>query len=328
MRSLILSLMLCVSTAASAQVVIKLGTVAPDGSPWHKKLKELGEIWEKDSGGQVKLKIYPGGVAGDESDMVRKMRVGQLQAAAITVLGLREVDPAVQAMGIPGMATTEEEVQCLMEKVTPSYTKKLADKGFVVLSWGDTGWAYFFTQKEVRMPADAKGLKIFTWAGDPGASETWRKAGFQPVVLSVNDLTTSLVTGMIDSFANNPIMAFTARWYERVKYMADVPWGRLIGATVISKDAWEKIPADLRPKLAESGKKIGVDVNQAVQKMGTSAIKAMEKNGLKVTKLNDAERKAWFELAESTWPVIRGSVVPPDAFDQVKKAREDCRAKK
>jgi TRAP-type transport system periplasmic protein len=328
MRSLLVTTLLLLATAANAEVVIKLGTIAPDGSPWHRKLKELGDTWEKESNGQVKLKIYAGGVAGDEGDMVRKMRVGQLQSAAITVLGLREVDGAVQAMGIPGMATSEAEVACIMQKVTPSYEKKLAEKGFVVLSWGDTGWAYFFTQKEVRTPKDIKGLKIFTWSGDPGAAEVWRKAGFQPVVLSVNDLTPSLVTGMVDSFANNPIMAFTARWYERVKYMPDVPWGRLVGATVITKEAWDKVPAELRPKLMESAKRVGEDVNAAVTKMGTSAIKAMEKNGLKVLTLTDTERKEWFDLAEATWPAIRGPVVPPEAFDAVKKARDECRAKK
>jgi TRAP-type C4-dicarboxylate transport system substrate-binding protein len=133
---------------------------------------------------------------------------------------------------------------------------------------------------------------------------------------------------MVQGFANSPIMAFTARWYERVKYMPDVPWGRLIGATVVKKETWEKIPAELRPKLMELAHTKGGEVNQAVAKMGTSAIKAMEKNGLTVVKLSDAERKAWFDLAESTWPAIRGPVVPAEAFDQAKKARDECRAKK
>jgi TRAP-type C4-dicarboxylate transport system substrate-binding protein len=313
---------------ARAEVVIKLGTVAPDGSPWHRKLKELADIWEKDSNGQVKLRIYPGGVAGDEGDMIRKMGVGQLQAAAVTFLGLRDVDASMQAMGTPGMVTTEAEVACVMKKVTPTYEKLLADKGYVVLAWGDMGWAYFFTGRPVRTPEEAKGLKIFAWSGDPGAAEAWRKGGFQPVTLSVNDMTTSLATGMIDSFTNSPIVAFTARWYERVKYMPDVPWGRLIGATVVSADAWNKVPAELRPKLLESARRIGGDVNTAVAKMGASAIKAMEKNGLKILKLNDAERKAWTQLAEASWPVIRGKVVPEAAFDQVKRARDECRAGK
>ena len=324
----LLGLYLTLSSVAHAEVVIKLGTVAPEGSPWHKKLKDLADTWEKDSNGQVKLKIYPGGVAGDESDMIRKMRVGQLQAAALTVVGLHDVAPRVQGMTTPAMFHTEEEFKCVMDKVTPSYQAELEKAGFEVLAWGDTGWVYFFSAKEVRTPADAKGLKIFAWAGDPGVTAVWRKAGFQPVVLSINDLTTSLATGMATSFCMSPIVAFTARWFEKAPYMTGVPWSRLAGAIVVTQDAWKKVPADVRPKLMESAKAIGVEINAAIARMGTSAIKAMEKSGLKVETLSDAEQAEWFKFGEGLWPTVRGGMVPADAFDQVKKARDECRATK
>jgi TRAP-type C4-dicarboxylate transport system substrate-binding protein len=311
---------------AHAEVVVKLGTVAPEGSPWHRVLKELADTWDKESGGQVKLKIYPGGVAGDEGDMIRKMRVGQLQASALSFVGLRDVDPSLQGTIIPGLFANEEEVQCVLEKLSPTYKKKLADSGFVVLAWGDTGWVYFFSKKEVHTPQDLKGLKLYTWAGDPGVADAWRKIGFQPVVLSINDLTTSLATGMVDSFAFSPIVAFTARWYERTPHMVDFPWSRLAGAIVITQESWNKVPEALRPKLLDAATKAGADINKAVAKMGSSALRAMEKNGLQIIRLTDEQRKQWFTLAESSWPFVRGSIVPSPAFDQVKKARDECRA--
>jgi TRAP-type C4-dicarboxylate transport system substrate-binding protein len=332
MRTLVLPLTLVLAVAfpstAPAEVVIKLGTVAPEGSPLHRKLREMGDLWEKDSNGQVKLKIYPGGVAGDESDMIRKLRVGQLQAAALTVVGLHDVAPVVQGMITPAMFRTEEDVQCVLDKVTPTYQKALQQAGFVVLTWADTGWVYFFSSKEVRIPGDAKGLKIFTWAGDPGVIDVWRKAGMQPTVLSINDMTTSLATGMVNSFAISPIVAFTTRWYERAKFMTDVPWSRLAGAIVVTQETWNKIPADVRPKILEDARVKGKEINDAVQRMGASAIKAMEKNGLKVVHLSEAERQQWFTFGEGLWPTVRGGMVPADSFDQVKKARDDCHAKK
>lgn len=313
---------------ASADVTVKLGTLAPDGSPWHKLLKELAQTWEKESGGQVKVKIFAGGVAGNEGDMVRKMRVGQLQASAITIIGLHEIDPGPQAIGVPGLIGDDAELKYVMSKVAPAWEKKLEDKGFVVLAWGDTGWAYFFSKKPIRTPADVAGMKVFTWAGDPKASEAWRDAGFTPVVLSATDIVPSLTTGMIDGFANSAIMSFTARWFENARYMPDARWGRILGATVISKETWEKIPADLRPKLLASARAIGGRIDTAVSKMNDDAIAAMEKRGLNVVRLTPAERAEWEKLAEKTWPAMRGGSIPAAEFDAVKRARDEYRAGK
>lgn len=311
---------------ASAAVTVKLGTLAPDGSPWHKLLKELAQTWEKESGGQVKVKIFAGGVAGNEGDMVRKMRVGQLQSAAMTIIGLHEIDPGPQAIGVPGMIADDAELAHVMAKMAPVWERKLEEKGFVVLAWGDTGWAYVFSKKPARTPADVAGMKIFTWAGDPKASQAWRDAGFTPVVLSATDIVPSLTTGMIDGFANSAIMAFTARWFENAPYMPDARWGRILGATVISKDTWEKIPADLRPKLLASARAIGGRIDRAVSRMNDDAIAAMEKRGLKVQRLTPTERAAWEKLAERTWPAMRGGSIPVEDFDAVKRARDAYRA--
>ncbi len=318
---------LCAFAApAHAEVTVKLGTLAPDGSPWHKLLKELAQTWEKESNGQVKVKIFAGGVAGNEGDMVRKMRVGQLQSAAITIIGLHDIDPGPQAIGVPGLIADDAELSYVMGQVAPVWEKRLEEKGFVVLAWGDTGWAYFFSKKPIRTPAEAAGMKVFTWAGDPKAAEAWRDAGFTPVVLSATDIVPSLTTGMIDGFANSAIMAFTARYFETAPYMPDARWGRILGATVIAKETWEKIPADLRPKLLASARAIGARIDKAVSKMNDDSIAAMEKRGLKVMRLTPAERAQWDGLAEKTWKAMRGGSIPVADFDAVKQARDQYRA--
>lgn len=320
-----LALALTATDASAKKVTLKLGTLAPDGSAWHNLLKEMAADWKKISGGKVNLRIYAGGVAGNEGDMVKKLHIGQLHAAAITVIGLHDIDSASQAISTPGMINTDNEWSCVFEKLAPYFDKRLADKGFVVLAWGDTGWVNIYSKRDGKVPADFKGMKMFAWAGDPHSVKAWEVAGFQPVVISATDMLPSLSTGMIEGFANSPIMAMTARWYEQAPNMVDAKWGRLPGATIIKKDVWEKIPEDIRPKLLESARRTGKKIDAAVAQMSADAINAMKKNGLKVHSLNDAQKAEWQKLAEKTWPVIRGGVVSNEDFDLVRKTRDECR---
>ena len=326
--SLALALALVPGAARAQTVTIKLGTLAPDGSTWHQLLKEFAQKCADASDGRVKVKIYAGGVAGNEGDMVRKMRVGQLQAAALTVVGLHDIEAAPQALATPGLITTEEEWDYVFKTLPPKWEQRFIDKGFVPLMWGDTGWIYLFFDKETKTTAQAKGTKVFAWAGDPASVRGWELAGFTPVVISSTDILTSLSTGMIEGVAMSPVVAFTARYYEHARYMPDVTWGHLPGATVILKETWEKIPADVRPKLMAIAREYGLQLNREVLKMQADALEQMKKNGLIVTSLTDAERQAWQKVAESSWPAIRGGVVPAADFDEVKRTRDEFRATK
>jgi TRAP-type C4-dicarboxylate transport system substrate-binding protein len=307
-------------------VTIKLGTLAPDGSTWHKLLQEMGERWSSASGGKVKLRIYAGGVAGSEGDMVRKLRIGQLNAAALSVVGLHDIESSPQALAAPGLIADEEEWNRVFAEVAPRWEKRLLDKGFVAMAWGDTGWVYLFTRKEVRSPGQMKGLKVFAWAGDPAAVEAWRAAGFQPVVLSSTDILPSLSTGMIDGFTNTTILAFTARLYEQAKFMYGARWGRLPAGTIVAKETWDRVPQELQPKLLAIAREIGAKVNAEVGRLQREALEEMKKNGLKEVPLADADRAAWQRMQEQSWSSFRGGVTSAEAFDEVKAIRDRYRA--
>ncbi|HEY3215532.1 MAG TPA: TRAP transporter substrate-binding protein DctP, partial [Candidatus Eisenbacteria bacterium] len=146
--------------------VIKLATFAPDGSVWHKVLKDLEADWNRETQGRVVLRIYAGGVVGSEPDMVRKMRIGQLQAAAITSAGMTAIDDAFQIFGIPMLFDSYDELFWVLDRMEPVLRKRLEAKGFVLLNWGYGGWAHFFTREPVRSVAEVRKLKIFVPAGD------------------------------------------------------------------------------------------------------------------------------------------------------------------
>jgi TRAP-type C4-dicarboxylate transport system substrate-binding protein len=309
--------------AAAAQVQIKLGTLAPQGSSWHEILKDLAQRWEQESNGQVRLRVYAGGAQGSEGDMVRKMGIGQLQAASISNVGMHDVIPEPQVISVPFLFDDPAQMECAFEKLRPRLEAALAKRNLVALQWSRIGAIHLFCSKPYRTPAEAKDAKVWAWEGDPKSVEAYRAAGFHPVVLSATDIVPSLQTGMIDCVPNVPLYVLTARLFEKANYMVDVPWSYMIGATLVRKDTWEKIPADLRPKLLATAVELGQKVDEEVKRLNVDAVQAMQKQGLQVVKVDPAP---WRAAMEKSWPVVRGGVVPADVFDEAKAARDQCRA--
>ncbi|HSD20775.1 MAG TPA: TRAP transporter substrate-binding protein DctP [Anaeromyxobacter sp.] len=312
------------TTARAQTVTLKLGTLAPQGSTWHDLLREMGQKWEQASGGKVKLRIYAGGAQGSEGDMVRKMGIGQLQAAAITNVGMHDVLPEPQVMSVPFLFQSEAQMECAFDKVRPRIEQALDKRGLMALQWSRVGSIHLFCDSAYKTPADMSRAKIWAWEGDPKSVEAFRAAGLQPVVLSANDMYPSLQTGMIDCVANVPLYVLTARLFEKANYMVDVSWSYMMGATIVRKDAWEKIPADLRPKLLQIAKDLGQKVDSEVRRLNTDAVSAMQKQGLQVVKVDPVP---WRQAMEKSWSVVRGGVVPAEFFDAVKSARDSCPTK-
>jgi len=321
-RALLAALLVLAAPALAAdEVTIKLGTLAPQGSTWHLLLKELAERYQKESGGKVKLKIYAGGTQGGEGDMVRKMGVGQLQAASITTVGMHDIAPDPMVFSTPGLMDT-----ALFNAVFPSVEKRLEalleSRGYVVLHWAQVGSIYLFCDKAYATPEAAADAKFFAWDGDPGSIEAFKLAGFRPVVLGSVDIVPSLQTGMINCVSQAPAYVLTARLFDKANKMIDFPWSYLIGATVVRKETWDKVPPELRPKLLAIAHEVGGKVDAEVKKLNDDAIAAMQKQGLEVVKVDPAP---WQKAADRTWPAVRGKVVPAAFFDEVVKLRDGAR---
>jgi TRAP-type C4-dicarboxylate transport system substrate-binding protein len=312
--------------AMSAPMVVKMATLAPEGSSWYRVLQEMGEEWRKASDGTVTLRIYPGGVAGDEDAMIRKMRIGQIQAAAITGIGLAYLEPSFYALHIPMMYASDEEFDYVRDRYAPVLERKMEEKGFIVLNWGDAGWVHFFSKTPVVTPAEAKALKLFQWEGDTNLVQLYKETGFHPVPLSTNDLLPSLQTGMVNGFSSTPLAALAFQWFGLAPNMADLRYAPLTGATVIGKRAWEKIPPDLRPKLLDVSRRAGLRLRTEIRRLNQEALVVMVKNGLKVHKVPPEVQAQWRKMVEDVYPQVRGKIMPAEAFDTVKLYRDEYRA--
>jgi TRAP-type C4-dicarboxylate transport system substrate-binding protein len=256
--------------------------------------------------------------------MVRKMGIGQLQAAAISNVGMHDVIPEPQALSVPFLFQSEAQMECAFEKVRPRIEQALEKRGLVALQWSRIGAIHLFCDSPFKTPAEVSRAKIWAWEGDPKSIEAFRAAGLQPVVLSANDMYPSLQTGMIDCVPNVPLYVLTARLFEKANHMVDVSWAYMVGATIVRKDAWEKIPADVRPKLLEIAQSLGRKVDDEVRRLNSDAVTAMQKQGLQVVKVDPGP---WRQAMEKSWTVVRGGVVPAEFFDAVKSARDACPAR-
>jgi TRAP-type transport system periplasmic protein len=314
--------------SAAPALKVKLATLAPTGSSYHKSLLALREVWRKDSNGTVDLIIYADGKLGGEADTVNLMSVNSVQASMLTAVGLSEIEQGVAGLqSIPMGFRSFAEVDYVGEKLHAVLQQRLEQKGFVVLFWSDAGWVRFFATKSFSKPDDLKQMKLFTWAGNPKQVEIYKSAGFNPVPLETADILPGLQTGLIDAVPVPPVFALTGQMDTRAPYMLELNWAPLIGACVIRKETWEKVPAEFREPFLKAAAITGREIKTNARKESDESVKAMVKRGLKVIPVTPELETLWHASAEETYPKIRGTIVPPDIFDQAMAAIREYRQK-
>lgn len=322
----LISLLAPVASAQEQQ--LRMGTLAPKNSLYHRQLMGLGEAWRKAQGGGRYL-VYPDGSQGGETDMVRRMRIGQLQGALMSVVGLREIEPSIAALqAMPLMFRSWEEVDYVREKMRPAMEKKFLDQGFVVLAWGDAGWVRFFSKKPARHPDDYKSMKFFAWGGESEQQEIMKRLGYTPVPLETADILPAIQTGMIDAVPSTPYFALATQIYNTAGNMLDLNWAPIVGALIVTKKSWDAMSPATQQAVREAGAKAGAEIRAQARKEVDEAVAAMQKRGLTVNTPDAAQMQAWNALAERLYPQIRGRLVPAATFDEVVGHLKDFRAGK
>ncbi len=315
------------SPAHAQALVVKLATLVPEGSVWDKSLRDMGAEWASSTQGRVTLRVYPGGVAGDEPDVVRKMRIGQLQAAAITTAGLASIDPAFHVFNVPMFFTSYPELYATLDKLEPVLRQRLEAKGFILLSWGHGGWVYFFTKSPVATVEGLRKAKMFIWAGDDKMVNVWKTKGFNPVPLAATDIMTGLQTGMIDSYPTTPLLGLTLQWYRQTPNMVGMGMAPLVGGLVMTKTAWAKLPAADRAKVQVACDRMEKRLEVEVPRQDTTAVGEMQKRGLKVNAVTPAGAIQFRAVAEDFATSMAGIRIPPEVLALARRERDAFRAR-
>ncbi len=316
--SILLTAILALAAPSADALTLKLGSVVPKGSPWEQALRRLSAEWARISDGSVTVQVYPAGAAGDEADMIRKMRIGQIQAALVTVSGVQQIWNGVKVLSYPLFIRDDAEFRYVMERLWPLVDRELEARGFKAVFWSPGGWMYFFTRQPVSRPDDLRRQKIWVW-GDPDEILAWQSMGFQVVPLSSLDVMTSLTGGMIDGMVTSPLVAASNQWFAVAANMAGLRLSPLWGALVIPLRTWEAVPAGLRPRLLEAAGKAAADLGPEIAKADEAAIGVMRKYGLRVNEVPLAARAEWEQIVNRGLTFLEGT-----AYDRaaVAAARE------
>ena len=319
---------LSVSAMAQAQrdgQRIRIGTIAPQGSLWDESLRYMAQDWSKISGGAVRVQVFAGGTLGDEGEMVRKVRQGQLQGVAVTSIGLSRIDDGVACLQVPMMLDSYAELDYVRDRLEATLEKRIEARGFKVLKWTDAGWVRLFSKEEANTPDDLKRMKLFTSAGDPETESLYKQFGFQVVPLSFVDLATSLQTGMIEAVPNVPLMAQLQELHKLAPHMLNVKWTPIIGGTLMSSRVWSRLPAEHQDAMLQAAREAGLRLRGEIRQMGDDAVAEMAKRGLSVTEPTTVTLNAWHSAVEDTYPSLRGNYCPAELFDEVLRLRDEYR---
>jgi TRAP-type C4-dicarboxylate transport system substrate-binding protein len=305
------------AAASASALTIKLGSLAPVGSPWEIAARRIAAEWERLSGGSVSVKIYAGGIAGDEPDMIRKMRIGTLNAALMTVTGLQGIFNGLKTLSYPLLIRNDAELVFVLDKMKPFFDDELSKRGFKPIFWSPSGWVYFFSRGPVVTPADLRRQKLWVWSGDPDEVQAYQSAGFQTVSVAATDLMTSLQGGMVDALVTSPLVAASSQWFGIAGNMCAMKLAPLWGAGVVSTKTWAQVPADLQPRLLEAAQKIADEMVPDIVKADGQAIDVMLKYGLKINQVPAAAAASWADLLQKTFAGLVGRAYDKQSFDMV-----------
>jgi TRAP-type C4-dicarboxylate transport system substrate-binding protein len=308
-------------------VRIRMASLVPKNSVYHKALLEMGQSWQRAEGDGASFTVFTDGTQGGEADIVRRMRIGQLNAALLSVVGLREIDPSVSALqSLPLMFRNWEELDYVREKLRPGLEEAFLKKGYVALGWGDAGWIRFFSKEPAARPEDFKPTKMFAWAGEPEQMEIMKDLGYQPVSLETADILPALQTGLITVVPATPFYALAAQFNGPAPNMLELNWAPMVGALVMTRKAWDELSLEGRDALKAAAQKATAELRAKARADVDASVATMKLRGLHVTTLTPELDAEWRKFAEAIYPKIRGNLVPAATYDEVLRLVREYRA--
>ena len=304
---------------------LKIATLAPGGSVWYSALEKMTEDWRRISNGAIDARIYPGGVAGDDAVMVRKMRVGQLNGAALTGDGMASIAPELRIFQMPMLIRSDAELDYLRGRLSAQLEEIAAAQGFELLAWSDIGWVYLFSSTPIDDPDAARRARLWTAVGDDAWARALQGAGYRPVALPTTEILSGLQSGLIDAFDAPPVVALSSQWFGQAKNMMDLRWSPLVGAVVVTTRFWDRVPEAQRDALRDAARRATAAAQDDVRRFEHDAIAAMQRYGLVVHPVSDANARRFESEIRAVYPQIVGASVPAPVYATAQECLDEYR---
>jgi TRAP-type C4-dicarboxylate transport system substrate-binding protein len=303
---------------AGPQYLIKFATVAPEGSTWMKHMRALDKELKEKSDGRLGFRFYAGGIAGDEVDVLKKMRIGQIHCAAFSGVGFGQILPMVRVLDLPFLFRNDKETDLVHGEMRPFFTNEFRRKGFELLAWAELGNVHLFSREPIQRVKDLSGLKVWTWSGDPIAKETFSNMGVNPIPLTITDVTTALNTGMIDTIYAPPLGALALQWHRSMKYMTALPLTHSTGAVLITSKYFKKLPENLADLLTTAFEKAMQSLTLALRNQNKEAIKLIQDSGLTIVPVpSGQDLDEFYHIHDRVAENLTGTIYPKEVLKRV-----------
>ncbi len=325
MLARLLGLLMVLLSAAPAVAadhhVLKFATLAPPGSTWMNILEEWGREVKTASEGRLTFKFYPGGVQGDEPDVLKKMRFNQLQGGAFTGYGIGHMYSPARVLELPFLFDDVGEVDFIREHFTPAFRQGFHDNGYELLGWMEVGFIHMFSREPIRSIEDMRSRRVWLWQGDPMGQAFFRASGISPVPLSIVDVYTSLSTGLIDTVYAPPLGAIAMQWFTKTRYISSVPLTNGMGGLVVTRRFFDRLPKDLRALLRETGYRTGEKLIAATRVDNARSMDELRQRGLEFIEPDESmsadELRALRDRAAKT--LVESDYIPAALFDETRR---------
>jgi len=307
--------------------VIKVGSIAPDRSPWNDALNEIAREWKTITNGLVILKIYPGGITGGEEDMIRKMKLGTLGGAVLTNVGISKINRDVFVLNSPFLFDSEKEMEYVWNQLVPIFEKQNSEMGYHTAIWVTSGWINFFSKYPVLYPADLRKQKLAISAAEPAIEMAWKKSGFHTVPIELKDQMMAIQSGMIEAFYLPPVLAGAAQYFAFAPHMNSLKITPLVGGMVIVNRIWDKIPDSYKPAMKAAVQKVQSKMDKRVAALEVEALATMKKNGLIIHEAPPDSLSQWKEGASKGMDELVGKVFSKEIYEKLLVMLKEYRQK-
>ena len=322
MLLILLSSSLCVSA-----LTVKLASPLPESTEWDAALRRMADQWRDITNGSVRVQIYPGGIAGGEGDMVRKMRFGQLDAGVFTAFGLKVMVPETLVLTLPGLIRDDRELDWILEEYVGRFDGRFREEGFEMLAWSKSGWAYPFGKRPIRTPDDLRRQALAVDSSENDIASAFKFLGFNVVPVSLNELMISLQSGLAEAFMAPPVGAAAYQWFALAPNMTEYRLAPVVGCLVISQRTWSRIPAEYHEEMKASMAEVARAFRMESDRLNDEALRVMSMNGLKRITPNSDEMDEWKSVMMSGHELMVGDdeVIPTAVYTDILKALESLR---
>jgi TRAP-type C4-dicarboxylate transport system substrate-binding protein len=302
---------------AQRKVTIKLASMVPESTPWGAALNRMSQEWATVSHGEVELRVYHNGVAGGEEDVLRKLRLNQIQGAVFTSAGLNLITPEIMTLSVPFFIRNDAELARVLNDIKPDLEGKINEKGFFTLAWAKSGWVKIFSRREVFVPQDLKRQKLATSPDTDEMSQVFKIMGYQMVSVTMNDILVSLNSGMLDAVYQSPVLVGGMQLFGITKHMASINIAPFMGGIILNQRAWSRVPEVYKPALVEVSRRIAEDISDSITKLESDVIKTMTSYGLTVNQISPEQEQAWYSDVERAMPALLGTTFNRELYQKI-----------